>query len=133
MRARRHQSAFTLIEVLASLLVISIGMMGVVGMVWYAVILADRSQAGSTAMATALTVLDDPTPLWGLDWNHTAAPLAGGVGETTGRINGYFVRRREHSTGLLADGVATTVIQVDVYLSGDTPVASLSTRRIKRE
>lgn len=133
MSTRHARHAFTLIEVLASLLVISIGMMGVVGMVWYAIILADRSQAGSTAMATALSVLDDPTPLWGLDWNHTAAPLAGGVGETTGRINGYFIRRREQATGPLADGIGTTLIQVDVYLSGDTPVASLSTRRVKRE
>lgn len=132
--ARAACQGFTLIEVLASLLIIAIGMMGVVGMVWYGITQADRSRAANTAMATALSVLDDPTPLHGLDWNHTPAALSGGTSETTGRLNGYFVRRRETSSGLAADGLASTAIQVDVYLAfGGTPITSLSTRRMKRD
>jgi prepilin-type N-terminal cleavage/methylation domain-containing protein len=125
--------AFTLIEVLAALLVVTIGMASVIGMVAYAVILANRSQAASTAMATALTVLDDSLPLKGLDWLHTTAPLTGGSGDSRGSLNGYYVVRHETASGGLADGLASSRVDVEVYDSlGGRLVASLSSRQVKR-
>jgi len=130
MSARR---GFTLVEVMSALLVITIGMAAVVGMVAYAVILANRSQAASTAMATALSVLDDPTPLRRLDWIHTQAALPGGSGESRGSLNGYYVVRHEQVSGAVADGLASARVQVEVYDTlGGRLVASVVSRQVQR-
>ena len=129
----RTAGGFTLVEVMASLLVILVGMLAVIGMVSFAIAQANRSQAACTAMATALSVVDDPLPLGTLDWNHAVAPLAGGSAVTTGFINGYFVRRTETSDGLVAEGLASVAISVDVFeANGGVLVASTSTRRMHR-
>lgn len=125
--------AFTLIEVLAGLLVVTIGMAAVVGMVAYAVVLANRSQASMTAMATAMSVLDDPLPLGRMDWLHVQAPMGGGSGDTRGNLNGYYVIRREAVSAGIADGLASSRIEVDVYEGlGGRLVASIASRQVKR-
>lgn len=126
---RRHQ-AFTMIEVLASVLILMVGMLAVVGMVSFAIKQASRAQAASTAMATAMTVVDDPEPLLRADWTAFGAT-------TQGYLNGYYVRRTESTAGSSADlslnGLVSVSIQVDVYESVDgLPVASLTTRRLAR-
>lgn len=131
MDAVSQRGAFTMIEVLASVLILMVGMLAVVGMVAFALKQASRAQAAATAMATALTVVDDPTPLLRADWSV--------VGSTAqGYLNGYYVRRTESASGtssdLKANGLISIAIQVDVYESVDgLPVASLTTRRMARQ
>lgn len=128
-----RRRGFTLVEVLAALLVITIGMAAVVGMVAYAVLLANRSQAASTAMATALSVIDDPLPAGRSDWLHVQAPITGGNGDSRGTLNGYYIVRREAVSAGIADGLASSRIEVDVYEGlGGRLVASLATRQVKR-
>lgn len=126
----RRGAAFTMIEVLASVLILTVGMLAVVGMVAFAIKQASRAQAASTAMATAMTVVDDPEPLLRADWTAFGATAQG-------YLNGYYVRRTESTAGSSADlatnGLVSVSIQVDVYESLDgIPVASLTTRRLAR-
>lgn len=72
--ARAH-SAFTLIEILASLLLFALGVMAVVGVVMYGQRWAARAQSDATAWATAWSVLKDPMPL-GCVSNRTDGRLA---------------------------------------------------------
>jgi Tfp pilus assembly protein PilV len=126
----RRSHGFTMIEVLASVLILMVGMLAVVGMVAFAIKQASRAQSASTAMATAMTVVDDVNPLLAADWTS--------FGSTTqGYLNGYYVRRTENSIGSSADlatnGLLSIAIQVDVYESFEGAlVASLSTRRLAR-
>lgn len=122
---------FTMIEVLASVLVLVVGMLSVVGMVAWGIKRASLAQAASTAMATALTVVDDAEPLLRADWTAFG-------GTAQGYLNGYYVRRTESTAGtspdLQAHGLVSVQINVDVYESlGGQPVASLSTRRFARK
>lgn len=122
--------AFTLIEVLASLLIITTGMLAVVGMIAFGIRQASRGQASATAMATALTVLEDPAPLGATDWTRTG-------GNAQGYLNGYYVVRAVDSSAsaasLTGNGLASEAIRVDVYeSSGGAAVASMSTRRLAR-
>jgi Tfp pilus assembly protein PilV len=117
-----------MIEILATLLVITIGMLAVIGMILYATVLASRAQAATTGMATALTVLDDPTPLTKLDWS----PASGGL-PASGYINGYYVTRLETSSQAVADGLVSVEIKVEVYETiGGALVSSVAGRRMRR-
>jgi prepilin-type N-terminal cleavage/methylation domain-containing protein len=103
---------FTLLEVLATLLMLSVGIASVIGMVRYGIRLSGEAQEAHSAMPTALTVLCDPTPSgltadlndadgdgWKLEAGSTlAAPATGDYAFTvSGTINGYWVKRVEAS------------------------------------
>lgn len=60
-----HRPAFTLVEVLAGLLLLSLGVMAVIGVVLHGLRSAAQAQADATAWGTALSVLKDPMPLGG--------------------------------------------------------------------
>ncbi len=60
---RALRSGFTLIEIIASVLLFSLGAMAVIGVVMYGLSSAMKAQAGATAWATALAVVKDPLPL----------------------------------------------------------------------
>jgi type II secretory pathway pseudopilin PulG len=62
---RLSQGAFTLVEVLAGLLLFSLGVMSVIGVVLYGLKSAAMAQADATAWSTALSVLKDPLPQGG--------------------------------------------------------------------
>lgn len=101
----RARTGFTFIEVLTILLVISVGLFGVVGLVAYGMRTASRAQGESIAMATAVSIADDPQPLLdpatAADWTYAPYDFdaAGDVESlATGYVNGLFVRRRESST-----------------------------------
>lgn len=59
----RRQAGFTLIEILASLLLFSLGTLAVVGVIMHGMGNAVAAQADSSAWMTAATVLKDPKPL----------------------------------------------------------------------
>jgi prepilin-type N-terminal cleavage/methylation domain-containing protein len=127
---------FTFIEVLACLLVVSLGIAAVVSLTLYAEIMSERAQAKSTAMATALAVTIDPAPLLhpsaASQWNTTTV---NGTITSTGWINGYYVVRVE-STKLGSSpspGFASNPVSVDVFggVRG-TLVASYTTRLMEQ-
>lgn len=100
----RH--AFTLLEVLATLFILALGMLATIGLIRFGIRLAERSQAQATGMATATTALYDRSPGGRAPgtggWVVTASTGTPGPGaaysETMqGRLNGYFVRRTEAS------------------------------------
>lgn len=60
-----HRPAFTLVEVLAGLLLLSLGVMAVIGVVLHGLRSAAQAQADATAWGTAISVLKDPLPQGG--------------------------------------------------------------------
>jgi prepilin-type N-terminal cleavage/methylation domain-containing protein len=59
----RSRSGFTLVEILACLLLFSMGLLAVIGVFMYGLRSASAAQADATAWSTALSVLKDPMPL----------------------------------------------------------------------
>lgn len=143
----RRMAGFTMFEVLAMLLVISMGLLAAIGLFVHANRLAARAEGQLTGMATAMSIAYDsqpffrdatlaaqagwtaPPPLSTSPYSHSAA----------GFVNGYYVTRRE--TSAAADIVAgaagavearTVRVDVDVFESqGGTRVASFSTRLVR--
>ena len=79
---------FTLIEVLAALIVLTLGMLSAIGLVVYGVQLAQLSIGRTTGMATAMSVAIDARPLPPPDplWTQSGSM-------TTGYINGFWIER----------------------------------------
>ena len=138
--------AFTLIEVLATLLVLGLGMAAAVGLFTYGLKLSIEAQARATAQATAATVAIDANPLldpdlisewtvgtYDFDANDSSA-LSQGI------INGWFVQRRESTTAadiVAKDGpkvfLRSVHVEVDVFdTRGSRLVASLSSRFLRQ-
>lgn len=121
--------AFTLIEVLASVLVLNIALMAAAGMVLYGLAMARNALARSIGMATARTMLADPTPLPTDPASTPGGPTASGY------LNGLWVERRESAPTPLegaAGRLVAVTVTVDVYeASGGRCVAS-ATRRVLR-
>lgn len=121
-------SAFTLIEVLASVLVLGLGLLSAVGLLLYGLQLAKLSMGRATGIATAMSVAIDPTPILPDDplWTVTVP------GTTTGYLNSYWVERREGAETVVAPGITAADVQVDVYetLKGRL-VASYNQRLIR--
>lgn len=66
-RRADQRQAFTLIEVLASILVFALGVMAVVSVITQGLRTSMLAQSDSTAWPTALSLLRDPVPLGGSD------------------------------------------------------------------
>ena len=126
MTIRRQRLGFTFVEVLACLLVVGLGLASVVAMVYFGIVNAQKAQAGSTAMITAMSVAVDPNPYVSPDvassWvystpaHYNMDELSATVAETAqGYINGYLVTRSETST-------PTDIIASDVPAAGGSPV-----------
>jgi prepilin-type N-terminal cleavage/methylation domain-containing protein len=130
MSGRAH--GFTFIEVLACLLVVSVGLAAAVSLTMYATVIGTRAQAKSTAMATALSVTFDPAPLM-----HASSQAqwhdGGAVGTTQGWVNGYYVMRVETLGSAPIGGFASDPVSVDVYdgFRGNL-VASYTTRLLRQ-
>ncbi len=146
-----NRRAFTLIEIMATLLLVGIGLASLVAMMGYAVRLASRAQADATALLTARTVADDATPCgltadagdadndgWSLQSGSLNTPASGDYAFTvTGWINGYYIVRKESSRTADQDvihGQARRAdVQVEVFLGGNGErVAALRTQILRR-
>ena len=119
----------TFLEIIASLLVLTVGMSAVIGLTMYGLRQAGQVQAQGTALATAVTMFHDPAPI---GWSLVAS--TGGVEE--GWLNGYFVRRRRDGIEAVPGDLQSVAIQVDVYTDhGGTdtrPVASMGGRILEQ-
>jgi Tfp pilus assembly protein PilV len=98
----RRAQAFTLVEILASVLLFVMGGMAIIGVIIYGMGSAAKAQADATAWSTALSVLKDPLPL-------------GAVSErTTGRMVPW-TWSRSGDTWTADDGSAQTVWQYTAW------------------
>jgi Tfp pilus assembly protein PilV len=104
----RARLGFTMLEVLGAVLVLSLGFSAAIGMILYGFHLSKISLARSTALATAMSAAVDPSPL-GAGWTAVSP------GTTKGYLNGYYVERTEGSPTVLATGLTTAHVTVDVY------------------
>jgi len=129
----RLREGFSFVEILACLLVLTLGVTAAVGMVMYGVLIAARAQGRATGMATAMSVAYDPTPLLpsGATWTSST-----GSGEASGYINNVYVVRHETPSAdmTLPDGFVSSVVDVDVY---DTfrghAITSFTTRVLRQD
>lgn len=123
-----RRQGFTLIEVLAALIILSLGMASAIGMVMYGVQVLKLSIGRASGMATAMSVAVDASPLRLADdpWTTTG-------GTTKGYMNGYWVERVETDTRALAGGMQSAVVHVDVFETArGRCVASYSERIIRQ-
>ena len=142
------RTAFTLIEIMATLLLMAFGLVSVIGLVEYAGRLSAEAQSQDTAMLTAETALHDYAPLGliadtgdanGDGWQVDTDPAAELTKprytfQARGWLNGYYVLREERSeaTDILAGGgLRYAWVTVDVY-GGDRLVANLRRRLLRR-
>lgn len=125
----RLRTAFSLIEVLACVLILGLGLMAATGLLLYGLRLAREAHGKSMGMATALAVLYDAAPI------ATDAASAPSGATAQGYLNGLWVERRESDETVLDGGkqVAVTV-HVDVYEGASGRCyASVSGRMLRRK
>lgn len=121
---------FTFIEVLACLLILSLGLAAAFGLALYIQLVAVRAQAKSTAMPTAISVATDPLPLM---HQTLSQQWKSGTGTTSGWVNGYYVIRTELSgTSQPCAGFESVPVSVDVYDGSHGIVASYTSRQIRQ-
>lgn len=144
MVTRLDSRGFTFVEVMAILLVVTIGIGGVVALVMYGTRLSSRAQAETISMATAISVAHDPQPALALDWVYNPIDINSPnsqSAESRGYVNGLYVVRRESSTPIdiiarsTIDGLVharSSLVEVSVYeaMLGD-PVTSYATRIVR--
>lgn len=132
---------FTFIETLCVLLVVTTGLLGVLGLVKWGLGTAAKAQGRLTGFATALSVANDPQPLHALEWTYTPYNFDDAASfevSSTGRgfLNGYWVVRTEKSRA--TDVVAThggsvymrsALVTVEVF--GSLNGAVLATHQIR--
>lgn len=128
--------AFTLFEVLATLLLLAVGVTSIIGMVRYGTRISTEAQMRSTALLVAQTVAVDPTPGgltadvgdadgdgWRLVTGTLAAPAVGSYAfDVQGFVDGFYLQRSETSdAGDIIDGGGArwAHITVDVYAGDD--------------
>jgi Tfp pilus assembly protein PilV len=110
MKPRR--TAFTLIEVLLSMLLLGLGLLSVIAMTLWGTREATKAMAMATAYGTARSALYDPKVI---DASASAADPS-----VTGYLNGYFVVRTiEASSFLPASGGTIDQVRVNVYWGND--------------
>lgn len=123
----RRAIGFTLIEVIACLLIFTVGALAIASLTFYGMSLAGRAQAAATGMETARSLIADAQPI-GL----RNCRVSGNV--VSGNLNGYFVRRTIDLEPDLVLGSAprlrTATITAEVFHSDSgTHVATLRQRR----
>ena len=124
------RGGFTLIEVLACLLIFTFGALAVIGLMMYGISLAGRAHAASTGMETARTMVADDQPI-GMRNRSVAGNVVSGI------LNGYFVIRTAvfdddfDKTSVSKPRVRVATITAEVFLGeSGTNVAILRQRRL---
>lgn len=144
-------TGFTFIEVLIVLMVVSLGLIGVIGLIIYGNRLSSKAQGRMMATATAISVVHDPQPKLdpgvAADWVYNPYPdfdngAIDQISTATGYINGLYVRREERSApaDIISMSATTSrvyarsaLVTVEVYETvGGTAVASFSKRVVRQ-
>jgi len=123
--------AFTLIEVMASVLVLTFALTAACAMILYGLQLARSTHGLSLGMATAQAVFEDPSPI------RTDPAFSSSGGTASGYLNGLWVERRETDVTPLEGPTGNTVavtVHVDVRDGAyGTVYASITGRLIRRK
>lgn len=122
------RQAFTLIEVLAALIILTIGLASAIGMVMYGVQILKLSIGRASGMATAMTVAVDDAPL-----RLASDPWTTAAGVTKGYINGFWVERVETDRRILTVGMESSVVHVDVYETAKGRCVASYSERVVRQ
>lgn len=127
----RACSGFTLIEVMACILILVMGLTAACGLILYGIHLVRTAHGRTIGVATALSVLEDATPL------PTDLSQSPNAATSSGYLNGLWVVRTE-SNPTPADGAAgklvTITVNVDVFEAANgTCYASVSRRLIRQK
>lgn len=124
----KHRNGFTLIEVMACLLVIALGLTAAAGLMFYGLHLVRTAHGKTIGMATAMTVLADPSPL------KTDPSLTPSGPATSGYLNGLWVVRTESGETSLdtTNKLVAVTVNVDVYGGGNGECYASVTRRLIR-
>jgi hypothetical protein len=125
--SRPHAAGMTLIEVVASLLLLVVGGLAVLGLILYGITLANQAQESATGMETARTVLADPEPIGLKDRTVSGNTISG-------YLNGYFVRRTEEPDPPVTatnNALQMVTVTAEVFRAGQgTKVAFLRERQV---
>lgn len=125
--SRPHAAGMTLIEVVASLLLLVVGGLAVLGLILYGITLANQAQESATGMETARTVLADPEPIGLKDRTVSGNTISG-------YLNGYFVRRTEEPDPPVTatnNALQMFTVTAEVFRAGQgTKVAFLRERQV---
>lgn len=139
--------AFTLLEVLASLLLAVMGVAAVIGMMRYATRLGVAAQLRMTAVAAAETVLYDPLPRGRTadpgdadkdGWYGTGSLMVTAAAtydfSVNGWLDGYYIVRQESSIAadLIDDGCRWSTVTVHVYAGQEDEHLTSIRRRVLR-
>lgn len=113
---------FTLIEVLAMLLVLTVGMVGALGLLSFGIRTARESQLQAIGYPTARSLLFDVHPPHQPRWFNVSPTLSEGY------VNGVWARRTVEDV-VIRGGLTFATVTVQVYstISGD-PVITLRER-----
>jgi len=142
------RSGFTLIEVVATLLLVSVGITAVIGMTRLGVRWSGEAIGATSGLPTALSVLADARPggrtadatdadgdKWSLISGSLTIPATGDYEfVTAGIVNGYYVRRVEKSVAAdILDGHGRQAdVTVDVFWGREGHYVNGLKRRICR-
>jgi hypothetical protein len=125
--SRPHAVGMTLIEVVASLLLLVVGGLAVLGLILYGITLSNQAQESATGMETARTILADPEPIGLKDRTVSGNTISG-------YLNGYFVRRTEESDPPVTatnNALQMVTVTAEVFRAGQgTKVAFLRERQV---
>ena len=138
--APMNRSGFTLVEIIATMMLLAFGLVAVIGMVQYAARLSAESQTRATALITAQSVLADPEPGglsaddsvdsdgddWMLDGSFSDASFV-----VRGFINGYYVHRTEERDALVDNRHHMAWVTVQLFSNGQK-VVHLKRRMLRR-
>jgi len=120
-----RRPGFTLIEVLAVVMVLVFGMLSAIAILHYGVHLARDSQASALAMPTAMTVMRDTHPLGVPTSDFDRA----GADAWEGYVNGMWVRRKVYDKEVKG-GQTFATVQVDVFWGKESSRTLSLTERI---
>lgn len=125
----RTRTGFTLIEVMACLLVLSLGLLSACGLILYGLRLVRIAHGRTIGMATAMTIMANPTPL------ATDPTLTPNGSTTTGYLNGLWVVRTESAPTPLdgaGNSLKSVTVTVDVYEASNGECVASFTRRLTK-
>jgi prepilin-type N-terminal cleavage/methylation domain-containing protein len=122
-----REAGFTLIEVMACVLVIALGLTAACGLILYGLHLARNSHGRTIGLATAITVLNDPSPL------QTDPSMSPNAPSTSGYLNGLWVERKESDPTPLGGRFVAVTVSVDVFeVANGENFAAVTRRMIRR-
>lgn len=139
--------AFTLLEILATLLLVVMGVSAVIGMMRYATRIGIAAQMRATALACAETVVEDPTPGgrtpdagdadkdgWYGPGSLQAPPAGDYTFTVYGWFNGYYLLRKESSVAadIIDDTVRWATVTVQIYAGQEGEHLTSIRRRLLR-